>query len=505
MFIAVPMCLKDSVIEASPPTNRIQSILIDTKYDKTLLINTYFPQDPKCDDFDETDLLTTLSDIKEVMVNCEFNRLIWTGDINADFKRNTRFVKVVEEFITNLDLHKSCDVHQIDFTHSAEINDVVHMSTIDHFFWNSASNSSIIDAGVLHLIDNLSDHSPVFCKIKTQLAQKITSSPSLKQQSTTPCWKKATEVQKQEYHNNVNKLLQELRIPTCVATCKDPHCKNDTHKTTLDNLMLDILSSMEIAADAQIPKPRMKNSSNGKTVPNWNTEIKPYKEEAKFWHSIWLSAGRPLNNHLHTIMKRTRNIYHLHIRKNKRMMDRIKRSNLVNACIANNGNLFEEIKRQRRCNQTAATSIDGHKHDIPSYFGSKYKNLYNSVDDDSNLLEIEEILESRISQTNCQHMDLINSDLLKTATQKLKPGKSDPLLCITSDFFVNAPPILYSLLSYILNSYIIHAHLSDFLLISNLIPIVKNKLADIASSDNYRSIAISSIVMKIFDWAIILA
>ena len=60
------------------------------------------------------------------------------------------------------------------------------------------------------------------------------------------------------------------------------------------------------------------------------------------------------------------------------------------------------------------------------------------------------------------------------------------------------------MLTAILRGYITHAHVSDFLLVSNLIPIVKDKLADVTNSNNYRSIAISSLVMKIFDWVIIL-
>ena len=49
----------------------------------------------------------------------------------------------------------------------------------------------------------------------------------------------------------------------------------------------------------------------------------------------------------------------------------------------------------------------------------------------------------------------------------------------------------------------IHAHVTDFLLTSMLVPIIKDKLGDITSSDNYRSIAISSLVMKLFDLVII--
>ena len=37
-----------------------------------------------------------------------------------------------------------------------------------------------------------------------------------------------------------------------------------------------------------------------------------------------------------------------------------------------------------------------------------------------------------------------------------------------------------------------------------LVPIVKDKLGDISSSKNYRSIAISSLILKIFDWIVIL-
>ena len=41
-------------------------------------------------------------------------------------------------------------------------------------------------------------------------------------------------------------------------------------------------------------------------------------------------------------------------------------------------------------------------------------------------------------------------------------------------------------------------------MISVLIPIIKDKLGDISSSDNYRSIALSSLIQKVFDYVILL-
>ena len=77
-----------------------------------MLLNTYFPTDPRCNDFVETDLLLTLSGVKEVIDNHDFDRLVWTGDINADFRSNSKFVRIINEFIYELDISKSWDIHE---------------------------------------------------------------------------------------------------------------------------------------------------------------------------------------------------------------------------------------------------------------------------------------------------------------------------------------------------------------------------------------------------------
>ena len=41
-------------------------------------------------------------------------------------------------------------------------------------------------------------------------------------------------------------------------------------------------------------------------------------------------------------------------------------------------------------------------------------------------------------------------------------------------------------------------------MISTLIPLVKDKLGDITAINNYRSIALSSLILKVFDWVVLL-
>ena len=56
----------------------------------------------------------------------------------------------------------------------------------------------------------------------------------------------------------------------------------------------------------------------------------------------------------------------------------------------------------------------------------------------------------------------------------------------------------------VLRCCVIHSHVSQILLLSTFIPQVKDKLASINISKNYRSVAISSILLKLFDWVIII-
>ena len=103
-----------------------------------------------------------------------------------------------------------------------------------------------------------------------------------------------------------------------------------------------------------------------------------------------------------------------------------------------------------------------------------------------------------------KEIDKINSVLIKEALDRIKPNKSDPIFDFTSDFLKNGPDILHEQLALVLKSFFIHGHVTKSLLLATLVPIVKDKLADLCSSSNYRSIAISSLILKLLDWVILI-
>ena len=68
---------------------RVQAILITVQNKCILIINSYFPVDKRTMNLGDNDVLETLEAINSTIDDNEFDTHVWTGDINADFSRNS--------------------------------------------------------------------------------------------------------------------------------------------------------------------------------------------------------------------------------------------------------------------------------------------------------------------------------------------------------------------------------------------------------------------------------
>ena len=198
-------------------------------------------------------------------------------------------------------------------------------------------NQSVTDAGVLHLPGNMSDHEPIYCTFNSTLVEEQPQQPCITQ--PRPSWRRASSEEKDSYRVTLEQRLADLSIPDSVTNCHDMHCRDASHKEDLDQYTLAVLDTIQDAAEVNLPTPAPKNSSMKKIVPGWIDEVKPFRDKAFFWHQIWKSCGRPINNEIHKVMKHTRNIYHYQFKKCKNEEQRIKRVKLLNACLGDGGDL----------------------------------------------------------------------------------------------------------------------------------------------------------------------
>ena len=506
LFIAIPNSIKGQVTDVSPGHWRVQAVLVASPSSSTLLVNTYFPCDSRQALGAQNEVIEVLELVKRLIETSACNSVVWCGDINADFKRNTGQVALVRDTLTELRLDSMWEKFSVDFTCAHEINEEnMATSTIDHFFCSSEISDLVSDAGVLHSPDNKSDHSPVYCifsnfTIKLDITDARVKHPK-------PSWKSSTEEQRTHYEFELEHKLGSISIPPCVLECRDIKCRRLDHCDSVDRLAVDVLEAVQAVAEECLPCPVTSAGRRGgqRALPGWNDSVKPFKDTAYFWHQIWISCGKPVNTEVHRIMKRARNVYHYQLRKIRKSEEIIKKNNLLDACLNGEGDIFREIKSLRKTKKAVANSIDGVKEDdIPDHFRDIYSGLYNSVEDVENIAIVSAKVEQRIGDYSIDDVTRVTPSIVKEATGRIKSGKTDPVFSFSSDCIKVDSERLAFLLSIIIQCFLVHGHVTRFLLLATLVPIIKDKLGSINSSKNYRSIAISSLILKLMDWIILI-
>ena len=124
-----------------------------------------------------------------------------------------------------------------------------------------------------------------------------------------PSWQKAESEQTEDYTANLQDRMSTLQPPDSIH-CQDPHCQNQDHRSERNSFMLDLICNMIEASHETIPMTGgSKHTKNGevkceitKCVPGWKSEVEPYRQDSLFWHSIWISSGRPNTGALHDVM-----------------------------------------------------------------------------------------------------------------------------------------------------------------------------------------------------------
>ena len=95
-------------------------------------------------------------------------------------------------------------------------------------------------------------------------------------------------------------------------------------------------------------------------------------------------------------------------------------------------------------------------------------------------------------------------DVVKQGLSRMKGSKSDVNFNFQSDCLINGPPELVTHLTNLLRLFISHGVVPYFILVCSLLPLLKDTLGDITTSDNYRAIAAGSQLLKLLDIVILI-
>ena len=491
---------------------RLQAQLLHFSDFRILWCNCYMPTDPQTLIYDEVELRPILEELEELLDNNTFDDCIIGGDLNFDEKRVSGFASCLKNFMERIGLISVWEKFPIDYTHVH--TDMKSFSTIDHFFVSPQLLELVEDAGVIHLGDNPSRHSPIMIKVNVANLQSDHPREAQAARVRKPAWYKATTEDKNEYTALLEQKLVAI-VPPDTLGCCDVNCQDAVHSQERDSHILNVMCSIMEASHECIPlTPRSTQPGKGRreNLPGWEENVNPARKDALFWHAVWISAGRPVHGGLHQVMCWTRNKYHYAVRKAKREAAKIKSTKLLEAAVEGNISLMKEMKAtlgRKDQGQSVPDTLDGKvtQESILSRFRECYETLYNSAGTEQAMANIKLKLNNLIQSTSYdshREVEKVTGNLVKAACSRMLPGKTDVTEVYSSDVFIHAPDILFDHLAAIFRSYLVHGTVTLQILSCAFLPLFKGGLKNPAVSDSYRAIAGASQLLKLFEYVIIL-
>ena len=498
------------------PGWRLQAQILRFGGWRLLWVNSYFPTDPRILNFDESELLAVQAELEAVLEHGGYDGCLVSGDFNYDARRNSGFCRSMADFLARVGLVSVWEQHPIDFTYLHTDNKST--SVLDNFFVDQGLLQYIEAAGPLHLGDNPSGHAPIMLTLRVPDVASTPADEQIKSKSRLG-WNRAEKSQIDGYTANLKERLEKMEdLPECLS-CDDVKCKELSHSRVRDSYLLDIMSHCIEAGYGSIPvvTPRPHsgevagwrgNSPSTKVsqqLPGWKENCEPASKAAKFWYSVWISAGRPVKCELHRIMVRTRTKFRVAVRKAKAALNSSKGRIFLQAAEAGDRALLGEMKKvmgSKHESQELPDSFEGAVgvDEILEKFGQLYSALYNSASTEEAMADLKVVVESRIDCTAEKEVLKITGEVVSKAAQSMKPGKVDVSQAYSSDIFCHAPRVLFDKLAVIFRSFMVHGTISLTALACSFMPLLKSARKDRTKFDSYRAVAGASQLLKLFEY-----
>ena len=313
------------------------------------------------------------------------------------------------------------------------------------------------------------------------------------------------------YKHRLKNRLSFIDIPECLE-CENLKCMNVDHCESLDKYIIDIIEAIEDTTKETIPykhapKGHKFKASKRKCIPGWKDHVLPYKLEANFWYKEWRSMGKPRGGLLYDNMRFFRNKFKYAKRRTLVAAEAIKRDKFLEACLEGDKSLFEELKKLRGAPNNIASKIDGHTDptSITHHLKNIYQGFYNRTGSQVPLENLLNEVNQNITSEDIIDVKKVTPELIKNIVQeKIKPNKSDPEFDMTTNNLKQAPFSLFVHLANFFQGVLIHGSTSSSLLVCAILLLIKNKNGATDDSNNYRGIALSSILLKVFDWVVLI-
>jgi exonuclease III len=461
-----------------------------------LFINTYMPH---CCLENLDSYLETLSSIDGVIKCSSTPNVFVIGDFNADPNKKHLFGQELADYCHDCNLIISDLVFLRDcYTFFSCAHNTT--SWLDHAVCTASAHQLITSCRVYH--DKVSsDHFPLSISVDINYCQHSSGENICSQNYSSACrihWDKVTEEQLHKFSQATENLLSNVHCNSSLSQCINPNCQLHEHISGINKLYDDICEALHLASKDLVVTSEHKTHQ----IPGWTEYCKDLHSEARGAFLFWRSRGSPKHGPFYHAMRITRAKFKLALRQCRSEKEAKNMDTLAQDFISKNTKSFWRGVRNNIGHgaQESTDSVEGATgaENICNMWYKVYKDLLNSSKDTAKKKHVLK----RLTQISDCHSQFTPSDV-ETAIRNLKKNTSVGLDGISSEHLIFAHPVVYDCLCILFNCMLIHNFVPEKFMNTLLIPILKDNKCDNTVSDNYRPIAITCIISKVFELAIL--
>ena len=453
---------------------------------KFTILNIYTPYESY---ESEDEFLNRLACIQSFIEDNECTCVYVTGDFNSDVSdKSSLFAKHLIHFCDENKLMLSSKMLLPDnsFTYVSEAWHTT--SWLDHFVCTADAHASLEKLEICYDLA-ISDHIPIAMMLNVDNVPLLADNGNTVNPGKLD-WAKLSKEDIDRYAAQTDSLIHNIELPRDALMCLNMNCTDPQHVADLCN-MYDNITSALIASSEPFCRPK----KVFKIKPGWNEYVAEHHSAAREAFKCWSEAGRPRQGDVFEIKKQTNARFKYAVRHIKNNENTIRADGLARTFQTNNHDDFWKAVRVMNCNKTALPAdIEGVSgtDNIAQLWREHYK-LFNCVKSDTIVVDNIDIASNVV----------VRSSEVSDAIDLLDNNKACGLDHVTAEHIKYASYRLRPMLAMCFTGFMVHGVLPNSILSVLLVPVLKDKAGKLNSRDNYRPIALASILSKVLERVIL--
>jgi exonuclease III len=430
---------------------------------------------------------------REQYVDCN---IIIGGDFNVNLDSTDDVAKFVNNFSTRNSLVRCDDLFPRAKTATYINSSLNHQSCIDYILVSSGDQVcgyDVIDPDI-----NYSDHLPLFISLthpstvyaKEMRKNDVLTSPQLR-------WDRADLV---SYYDFTRCKLESLLVNVNYLTYHLNANESAYNNNFINQLHDDIVAVLNEGAYHYVPHHR-KNFYKFW----WDHDMDLLKATSIESNKAWKAAGKPRTGPIFEKRQSSRLLYRKKIRENQNLTKESYSNDLHDALLKKNGKGFWNCWNSKFASHSKCIEVDGcvDANIIVEKFADHFSTCYVAHNTDRANRLFDDYVKLRENYiglpSNCN--GTFDAELVGNIISSLGRGKAAGLDNLTAEHLLNSHPIISTLLAKLFNLMMLCRYVPIGFGLSYTVPIpkVKDCHSKALTCDDFRGIAISPILSKIFE------